>query len=84
MISINWLRLSLFKIDLGIPVDLADAHRIDARCPETFDLDKRRGMAAQKATAPLSMRRAAPGQNIACISAEIFMVAKLEKVSDTA
>jgi len=58
MISINWLRLSLFKIDLGIPVDLADAHRIDARCPETFDLDKRRGMAAQKATAPLSMRRA--------------------------
>jgi hypothetical protein len=33
---------------------------------------------------PLSTRQAAPGQDIACISAEIFIVAKLEKVSDTA
>ena len=64
-------------------VELADAQRIDARCAETLDLDKHRGMAAQKATA-LGTRRAAPGQDIACISAEIFMVAKLENVSDTA
>lgn len=33
---------------------------------------------------PLSTHRATAGQDIACIRAEIFMVAKLEKVSDTA
>ena len=44
----------------------------------------RKRLAAQKATARLSTRRAIPGQDIDCISAEIFKVAKLEKVSDTA